>query len=54
MNLPVAEREDFLDLQEQLSDEQWDAATLCEDWSVRDVVAHVLSFGWSLGAMGKR
>ena len=44
MPLAIAEREDFLDLLEQLRDDQWDAATLCEDWSVREVVAHVLSF----------
>lgn len=44
MHHAVAEREEFLILLEQLTDEQWDAATLCQGWSVRDVVAHVLSF----------
>lgn len=44
MHLAVAEREDFLDLLTSLREEQWDADSLCEGWTVRDVVAHVLSF----------
>lgn len=38
------ERADLLALLEQLTPEQWDAATLCPDWRVRDVVAHVFSY----------
>lgn len=44
MHFAVAEREEFLALLEDLRDEHWDNATLCAGWSVRDVVAHVLSF----------
>ena len=39
-----AEREDLLDLLEGLTPEQWNAPSLCEGWTVRDVVAHVLSY----------
>ncbi|SOD95412.1 TIGR03083 family protein [Blastococcus haudaquaticus] len=39
-----AEREDLLELLERLTDEQWRAPSLCAGWTVRDVVAHVLSY----------
>jgi uncharacterized protein (TIGR03083 family) len=39
-----AEREDLLELLERLPDEQWQAPSLCTGWTVRDVVAHVLSY----------
>ena len=39
-----AEREDFADLLDQLSDDQWESPTLCARWRVRDVVAHVISY----------
>ncbi|WP_104524823.1 maleylpyruvate isomerase family mycothiol-dependent enzyme [Blastococcus atacamensis] len=39
-----AEREDLRDLLGTLSPEQWRAPSLCAGWSVRDVVAHVLSY----------
>lgn len=40
----AAERAELLALLEQLTPEQWDAATLCRRWRVRDVVAHVYSY----------
>jgi uncharacterized protein (TIGR03083 family) len=43
-NHAAAERADLLALLEQLSAEQWEAATLCPGWRVRDVVAHVYSY----------
>ena len=39
-----AEREELLDLLERLTPDQWRAPSLCTGWSVRDVVAHVLSY----------
>jgi uncharacterized protein (TIGR03083 family) len=39
-----AEREDLLELLERLTPDQWRAPSLCAGWSVRDVVAHVLSY----------
>jgi uncharacterized protein (TIGR03083 family) len=39
-----AEREDLLELLERLTPDQWCAPSLCAGWSVRDVVAHVLSY----------
>jgi uncharacterized protein (TIGR03083 family) len=44
MELAAAERREFADFLETLAPEQWDAPTLCEKWSVRDVVAHVISY----------
>ena len=40
----AAERADLLALLEQLTPTQWDAASLCSGWRVRDVVAHVYSY----------
>lgn len=42
--LAADERRDFADFLETLSVDQWSAATLCADWNVRDVVAHVISY----------
>ncbi|WP_216652140.1 maleylpyruvate isomerase family mycothiol-dependent enzyme [Nocardioides sp. zg-1308] len=44
--MPFAEQErsDLLGLAESLTPEQWAAPSLCEDWSVRDVVTHVVSY----------
>jgi uncharacterized protein (TIGR03083 family) len=39
-----AERAELLALLEQLTPEQWEAASLCPGWRVRDVVAHVYSY----------
>jgi uncharacterized protein (TIGR03083 family) len=39
-----AEREELLDLLERLTPAQWRTPSLCGGWTVRDVVAHVLSY----------
>jgi uncharacterized protein (TIGR03083 family) len=54
MDLAVAERAQFVELLDGLSAEQWDAPTLCTEWSVRQVVAHTFGYdplGW-WGAIG--
>ncbi|MGV0815179.1 maleylpyruvate isomerase family mycothiol-dependent enzyme [Mycolicibacterium boenickei] len=38
------EREDFADLLDGLSPQQWQAPTLCAGWTVRDVVAHTIAY----------
>ncbi|WP_019814275.1 maleylpyruvate isomerase family mycothiol-dependent enzyme [Saccharomonospora saliphila] len=45
------ERREFAHYLATLEPEQWDAATLCEDWRVREVVAHVVSYD-ELGLRG--
>jgi uncharacterized protein (TIGR03083 family) len=55
MALATAERRDLADLLDTLTDEEWDQPSLCEGWSIRDVVAHVVSYehlGWP-GAIGR-
>lgn len=45
----AAERHDLADLLETLSPEEWQRPSLCVEWSVRDVAAHVSSYdelGW--------
>jgi uncharacterized protein (TIGR03083 family) len=44
MQLARAEREEFAALLEGLSLHQWDCPTLCDQWRVRDVVAHVIGY----------
>ncbi|KUI14394.1 DinB family protein [Mycobacterium lehmannii] len=44
MQMAREEREDFAALLDQLTPEQWDQPSLCTDWRVRDVVAHVISY----------
>jgi uncharacterized protein (TIGR03083 family) len=44
MQLAAEERRDLADFLTTLSDEQWDAPSLCEGWSVRQVVAHMISY----------
>jgi uncharacterized protein (TIGR03083 family) len=39
-----AERADLADFLATLAPGQWDAPTLCEKWTVRDVVAHMFSY----------
>lgn len=39
-----AEREDLLELLCSLTPDQWREPTLCADWCVQDVVAHMLSY----------
>ena len=43
-DLARAERADLAAFLAALPPDQWDAPTLCEDWSVREVVAHVVSY----------
>jgi uncharacterized protein (TIGR03083 family) len=38
------EREDFARFLDELTPEQWNTPSLCAGWSVRDVVAHCVSF----------
>jgi uncharacterized protein (TIGR03083 family) len=42
--LVEAERNDLADFLETLTPQQWAAPSLCEHWTVRDVVAHVVSY----------
>jgi uncharacterized protein (TIGR03083 family) len=51
MRLAHDERADLAELLAGLTPDQWDAATLCSKWRVRDVVAHIISFD-DLGALG--
>ena len=45
-------RKDLVALLESLTEEQWDAQSLCSEWRVRDVVAHITSIARvGLGAM---
>lgn len=39
-----AERVELADFLTTLAPKQWDSQSLCEGWSVRDVVAHVVSY----------
>ncbi|MBJ7338898.1 maleylpyruvate isomerase family mycothiol-dependent enzyme [Mycolicibacterium sp.] len=49
------EREDFADFLSGLTPEQWGSPSLCVGWSVRDVVAHCVSFeGLSAGELAVR
>jgi uncharacterized protein (TIGR03083 family) len=44
MRLAQDERADLADLLAGLTEEQWHGPTLCTEWRVRDVVAHVISY----------
>ena len=44
MSLARDERADLVDLLETLAPEEWEAPTLCSQWRVREVVAHVFSY----------
>jgi uncharacterized protein (TIGR03083 family) len=44
MQMARGEREEFAALLEGLTPQQWDSPTLCEQWRVRDVVAHVIGY----------
>ncbi|MFE6511463.1 maleylpyruvate isomerase family mycothiol-dependent enzyme [Nocardioides sp. NPDC057767] len=67
--LATAERRDLADFLETLTPEQWDRPSLCSGWTVRDVVAHLISYeevglvgflgrfarqGFSFGTMNQR
>lgn len=42
--LAALERAEFADLLARLSPQDWLAPSLCEDWSVRDVVTHTIGY----------
>ena len=44
MDLARDERRDLAELLATLTPQQWDAPTLCTQWRVRDLVAHVYSY----------
>ena len=44
MQMARDEREEFAAMLEGLSPEQWESPTLCANWRVRDVVAHVIGY----------
>ena len=44
MDLAYEERRDLAAYLRTLSDAQWQAPTLCTEWSVKDVVSHVVSY----------
>lgn len=44
MSLATDERRDLADLLDTLTPEQWQTRSLCEKWTVREVVAHVVSY----------
>jgi len=44
MALAEEERTDLLTLLEGLTDEQWNAPSLCAKWRVRDVATHIVSY----------
>lgn len=44
MPLATDERRDLADFLATLADEQWETPSLCEDWTVRQVVAHMISY----------
>lgn len=54
LEMAAAERADLADLLESLTPEQWERPSLCADWSVRQVAAHVIgyeSLGWGSVAL---
>jgi uncharacterized protein (TIGR03083 family) len=51
MGMAHDERAELVDLLVTLTPEQWGAPTLCTEWRVRDVVAHVFSYD-ELGTLG--
>lgn len=55
MAMATAERAELADLLISLTPDQWDAPTLCADWRVRDVVAHMFSYDElsPLGTVGR-
>lgn len=47
----AAERSELADVLDTLTEQQWDAPTLCKGWRVRDVVAHMsMGFRYSFGS----
>jgi uncharacterized protein (TIGR03083 family) len=44
MDMAYDERTDLVAFLETLAPEEWDAPSLCDKWTVKDVVAHVVSY----------
>jgi uncharacterized protein (TIGR03083 family) len=44
MDLAYEERSDLAALLQTLTPEEWTAASLCDKWTVKDVVAHIVSY----------
>ncbi|OBH19974.1 maleylpyruvate isomerase family mycothiol-dependent enzyme [Mycobacterium sp. E3247] len=51
MSMARAERADLADFLATLTPQQWDAPSLCAGWTVKDVVAHMISYE-ELGTLG--
>ncbi|MGO9156025.1 maleylpyruvate isomerase family mycothiol-dependent enzyme [Mycobacterium sp.] len=51
MSMARAERADFAEFLATLTPQQWAAPSLCTKWTVKDVVAHMISYE-ELGTMG--
>ncbi|NIJ11582.1 uncharacterized protein (TIGR03083 family) [Saccharomonospora amisosensis] len=51
MRLAEAERRDLADFLESLNPDQWQTRSLCPEWSVHQVVAHLISYD-ELGRLG--
>jgi uncharacterized protein (TIGR03083 family) len=51
MDMAHAERKDIVDLLKTLGAAQWQAPSLCAGWTVKDVVAHMISYDY-LGTLG--
>jgi uncharacterized protein (TIGR03083 family) len=51
MSMAHAERADLAEFLATLAPQDWEARSLCAKWSVKDVVAHVVSYD-ELGAVG--
>ena len=44
MDMAYEERSDLASFLQTLTPEEWNAASLCDSWTVKDVVAHVVSY----------
>ena len=44
MTLACDERRDLADFLGTLTPEQWETQSLCEDWTIREVTVHVVSY----------
>jgi uncharacterized protein (TIGR03083 family) len=51
MQLAADERRDLADLLDTLTPQQWSSPSLCKGWTVRDVIAHLISYE-ELGYLG--
>lgn len=45
LSFAVDERRDLLEFLRELEPHEWESPTLCSEWRVRDVVAHVVTYG---------